>query len=226
MGGGGRNRDGDTAGQQRRGNTTEAGSSEGRADAGGYDEGGAEKAGRRSAHGERMGGAGRESMDEGHSAQQLQGTPHTQQGRTPPARATAKPRPVRPAAARGERRRRQQEPAIEHDDERQPRRRRQQRGSTAQGGAPASKAIERSDEVERLNGTKETTTVQSNGGERTMSAEEARKKGAEMQRALARRVQGKRTRGAEEDGRKVMRRTATSQYTPEQYHRVSDRGIT
>ena len=49
---------------------------------------------------------------------------------------------------------------------------------------------------------------------------------AEMHRELARRVWGKRAREEDEPERTVTRRATTSQYTPEQYHRASDRGIT
>ena len=66
--------------------------------------------------------------------------------------------------------------------------------------------------------------VRSLGG--VMSAEEAGRRGAEMQRELALRIRGKRARGDEAAGRKVTRRATTSQYTPEQYHRASDWGVT
>lgn len=91
--GGSGNRDEDTAEQQRRGSTTEAGMGGGQADAGGRDRNGAGRVGGQGARARRTGGEGGGEMNAGHSAQQ-HGTQHTQQERTTPAGPAAAPRPT------------------------------------------------------------------------------------------------------------------------------------
>ena len=162
--------------------------------------------------------------------------------RTPPAGRAAGKRPQRSAAERGECRRRREEPDIEHDDERRRRRRRRPReAAAAQLDAKArGERVLRDNEFGQFGtgtGTEVTTLPESGAGAQqltggatqagaAMSAEEASRRGMEMQRALARRVWGKRAREEDEPERTVTRRATTSQYTPEQYHRASDRGIT